>query len=431
MFLITLFSNTISANENSVNEANTDSISYLQQSLVATSISKGNKVTPQLNTGAATYLIPISYPQARGKTQPSVNINYNSMRRNSIMGVGWNLELTHIEYESSEITQSIVYNLYISGSKKRLKSINEANTKFRALVEDNYLLIEKAGDSFIAKDGMGNKYIFNYKDKSESGVITKWYLSQSIDSSDNKVYYTYYQPFVNYSIKHKVLLNTISYNSTEGSSYGSSSHIQIKFEYSQRDNSYYQGGSGSINYNGKLLSKIIILLGEFENLGYTYNSNIIRSYKFNYIQSRSTGRSLLNEVTLYGKNEQDSLPPTKFKYTENINIFESNSNFIDFNWITKSHHKDLSFNGRLIDWNGDGYIDLAKDGVVYKNWNGAFEYTEAEPYYENQGNYQKVSDIDKDGLPDFIKIIGPEKNCTINFNNGPGFEYSQTQSIQC
>ena len=99
LLLIVIFNFTSDLNADdtdpSAEISNTDSISTLTSALTSPS-GNGGTITPQLNTGAAVYSIPVALPPARGAMQPAVSINYNSQRGNGWAGVGWDMEYSYM-----------------------------------------------------------------------------------------------------------------------------------------------------------------------------------------------------------------------------------------------------------------------------------------------------------------------------------------------
>src|SRR6266566_2982964 len=53
-----------------------------------------------LFTGRFNYHIPIVVPPARGSSQPSIALEYNSANKNGWCGVGWDLDLGYIQRET-------------------------------------------------------------------------------------------------------------------------------------------------------------------------------------------------------------------------------------------------------------------------------------------------------------------------------------------
>ena len=57
----------------------------------------GSKIQVDPSTGSAGTAIPFGVPQGRGGIQPNIELTYNSSAGNSVVGVGWDLELGIIE----------------------------------------------------------------------------------------------------------------------------------------------------------------------------------------------------------------------------------------------------------------------------------------------------------------------------------------------
>ncbi|RYD24652.1 MAG: hypothetical protein EOP86_28340, partial [Verrucomicrobiaceae bacterium] len=62
----------------------------------------GESFEPQLNTGASSYGVKIALPPGRAGLQPSISLSYNSGLGNSILGVGWALEIPSIKRQTDK-----------------------------------------------------------------------------------------------------------------------------------------------------------------------------------------------------------------------------------------------------------------------------------------------------------------------------------------
>jgi len=147
-------------------------------------------------TGTATVSIPINVPAGRSGIKPEVNLSYNSSLPNGIAGVGWSLEFGKItrstkkgvpKYDSTD-----QFILMQSGSRQELVDISGNSTEFRPELEGAFMKIELINsDYWLVTDKKGIKYYFGRGpstrtvDPNDATKIFEWHLDKVEDIYGN------------------------------------------------------------------------------------------------------------------------------------------------------------------------------------------------------------------------------------------------------
>jgi RHS repeat-associated protein len=310
-----------------------------------------------LFTGRFNYRLPISVPPARGGTEPSIVLQYNSSGGNGWCGVGWDLDMGYIQRETRKgvpingvtgtYDDSYGFTFSFGGQSGRLVLATDGS--YYPEINTSFLRFNVSSGIWVVTDKSGRKYTFGgdaNSRQSSSGSIFKWALSRIIDPNGNVTTLTYNQSVGD----GQIYLSQITYNAnTNGAGISANCTVNFNLESTTRSDIPNSCSFGTEIYTKRRLQSISVLS----------STNRVRNYVLQYDTSGNTGRSLLSKVTEYGTNDAVSFPTTSFYYQNQTSSFLS-----PVAWaITPQNTQDPSGyspgtqNAQLIDINGDGLPD--------------------------------------------------------------------------
>ncbi len=334
-----------------------------------------------LFTGRACISVPIEIPPGRNGLEPTISLGYVSSNPNSWMGMGWALNLGFIQRSNKNGVPTYndtedKFNFVFQGIESELVSIG-AN-EYRPKSESQFFKIQYVNPEWKITDKLGCKYYFgataDSRQENLQGTFS-WYLSKIEDINGNAIEIVYTKD------QGELYLNTVKYNKHLPTSQEALHYINFTLE--DRADVIVSYNSGAKITTAKRLGEISVHT----------QGELVRKYTLAYEQSSSTGRSLLSSITEYGSDEETSLPPTTFTYTE----------------------KPASWNDGIT-WPGVDSQAQEKYGCVRASEGCAFP--------PSRTVFLDIVDINGDGLPDRVMQDedNPNNYFQIQLNNGSGFE---------
>jgi len=382
------------------------------------------------STGTAGLTIPIDVPRGRKGIQPNFTLAYNSSSGNSILGVGWSLELGSIQRSTKrgipKYDGSDTFVLVQAGSTQEL--VNISGNEYRAKIEGAFMKIEYYGSTgWLVTDKKGIKYYFGQNAESQqvdSSRIFKWCLDRVEDLNGN------YMTIIYFKDQNQIYPHHIYYTGNSTTVDSPFADIEFVLEDRGRDNLSYRTGFPVTT--DKRLKEVIVKV----------DSQLQRRYELNYQSSPSTQRCLLTSITQYGANGT-SLPSTTFDYQAQGDSFVETTDWIvpSLSGAGFTDGDSITDNGvRLMDVNADGLVDIVQaDGYnefeTWLNTGSGFEqveqgspfilppfqggdgFTEGEDGSEDNG--VRLADINGDGLIDLIQADkSNERGAWLNTGSG-------------
>lgn len=362
----------------------------------------GGAFEPQLNSGAASYSVPITMPPGRSGHAPDLRLVYSGGNGNGHVGLGWSLPLESIRRDTEKGQPGYVAgDLYVHSSGEELVPI--ADGTWRCENEASFLQIRRSGEGWEIRDRLGR--ILRLGETAESRVgkrqvaggapvaevgtpfdsTFRWNVSSFEDTNGNRVEYSYstygdsggelYLTEVRYNLEGAV---------TAGITFDLDGQFaSVQLHYDPREDAFTDYRSGFAVRSGRRLSRI-----EVRNGG-----RATREYRLTYDPAQSEGAdprtvgsvplkiSLLTSVTQFESNlpGASSLPPMRFGYT-------------------RLHTGDV--NNAPPSFPGPEDVDLNGNGLV----DGSMHYDVADfPASLDMGESADLVDVDGDALPDVLQ----------------------------
>lgn len=255
-------------------------------------------------TGSASTGLQIEVSQGRGGIQPQLALSYNSGLGNSILGMGWSLDVGAIARSTKngipKYDQTDDFVFIQNGSPQELV-YDVMTERYYPEIEGSFMHITKEDEYWRVVDRNGVQYYFGEStgsrefDSNDSSRTFKWCLNRVRDAHGNEMYFEYIKD------GNKLYLSNIDYTSNVNQ--GLVAFANVNFEYEDREDKRDAFVSGFRIETNKRLKNIQIFVKDV----------LQRKYEMDYKQSALTKRSLLLSVTQYGKNGE-ALPATLFSY---------------------------------------------------------------------------------------------------------------------
>lgn len=265
---------------------------------------------PDLFTGRASTSIPIAVPPGRKGMQPSLVLSYSSSARNGWVGVGWTLDVGFIErstrngppkYDSSDM-----FTFQMQGVSSELVRLPDGT--YRAEDEGQFLFIQFLGNDlgWRVRDKSGTIYRFGETKHARLEVgsdVLRWCLENVEDPSGNTIQ-------MEYSGTGDPVLQYILYTGFQGQGEAN----KVEFVVEDRPDVEFSYRSKSKVETAKRLARI-------QSWAHVDSRRtLVNRYDLSYRQSKRTGRSLLTAIRQTGADEETSLPPVTFAYTEDADL---------------------------------------------------------------------------------------------------------------
>ena len=302
---------------------------------------------PSLFSGSATTSIPIIVPPGRGGVAPDLALIYNSSSKNSWVGVGWDLDMGAIQRSTKRGVDygADDYVVALSGSSTELvdRSNDWGLNHYGEKIEGEFTKYVKSAGGWVATTKDGTKYFYGTTsssrqyDPQDSNRVFKWCLDRVEDTNGNYMTLDYDKD------AGEIYLERIDYTMNVS---GVSSNNYVLFNKESRTD-HYPIWTPDFQVDTAYRLKYIKV--------YANNGEFVRKYKLNYTIN-GTHRSVLNQVTLYGSDNDETLPDMTFTYSDfSVGFQESTWSIYgeDWDWVA--------------DFNGDGRSDIARTQYPYNN----------------------------------------------------------------
>ncbi len=384
--------------------------------------------------GAATYTYSIETPSGTNGLQPSVALSYNSQsaKQSGLLGSGWSITQNYV-YRDVNSTPSNVsddeFKLIFNDASYDLvydSSDGLYHTKMESFLKVQNLTGAPNNNSVYwvvtTKDGMRYRFGYNNDSELESTVARnyslRWYLDEVKDTHDNKIIYSYLENS-NPEDRNVTYPSQIVYNNDQ--------QRQVDFSYEATGARRLVIEQGHYVNQSRRLSEIVVWA----------NGLAVRNYRFEYANLSAEQSSFsLAKIKYFGSDGTSLLHQVSFAY-HYPEIGYRNRTTV---WIAPVEFSDtIEDDGvRLVDLNRDGYVDMIQGrdfsggNIAKKAWlnNGANNWTDASsvwaPPIEFLGPLQedygfRLVDFNGDGFVDILRADATypsERKAWMNNGNG-------------
>ena len=372
-------------------------------------------------TGDASFDIPLRIPRGRGGATPSLALTYSNELMNGWMGRGFNISspsiTTDTRFGLPEYDRNDTY-LY-KGEELIPISTSGRNTLYKPRKDSSFEQIIRKSESLESdfweisdKSGM----IFTYgtsegwlgPNRGDKTKVYTWYLTGVKDPNGNTVSYNYiYDSDNNYTY-----LESIVYSGYESVGLSQSGKYKILFDL--EDDPGLKRKDRRIDARGKFPSKLVELLKQVRVL---YDEKLIRSYLFTY------GINEFGQTQLHSYSEYDKSEEKFYTYAFDYHKLPENDagGYDGFGTDTLPLFWNTSFDNLSESISGSGGASLSV-GISFRIFGRTIAGVNVRGGYNYTGGMNKslMTDINGDGLPDFIETSS--KNLGTYINNGLGFD---------
>jgi hypothetical protein len=351
------------------------------------------------STGAASFRIPIAVPPGPGGFAPNLALSYSSRAGDGSVGVGWSLRLPDVRcsdrFGSPDFASCQQYEL---GDTLLIADTQEAG-RYHTVVESfqriRHLTGGASGSWWTVEQPNGTKLYFGQSASHrihQGGGTARWLLHHMVDASGNDIYFNH------------DLVTDPGEAYLESVYYGPQPAREIQLLYEPRPDPRLVFSAGVERHVTRRLREIqVVASGE-----------IFRRYVFGYElagEGYTTNRSRLSWVQEFGTDcttdnddpveDCEGLPPRTFRYRDANDAGAGASQ-----WSAPSDYD--AYRIPFGDYSGKGMV------------------------VSKPGNAQWVGDINGDGLPDRLSVVGlvsfEPAPPAIQINTGSGFHGSSANS---
>ena len=371
----------------------------------------GESFEPDLSTGTGSYSVKFTVAPGVVGFQPDLALVYNGGNANGPWGLGWRLNVPHIQRQTDEGLPSYVdgEDRFIYSSGEKLVPLEDGDYRFEN--EGQFMRFRRlAGGGWEAHTPDGTRHIFGETADARvtNGLgIFRWHLQRQVDTHGNEIQYLYIRD------SGYTYLREIRYNfSSDGR------HNAVVFNYEPRpDFSTDRRSRAPISVALRCTDVQVWALGR-----------LVRAYRFGYVAEGSTGtHSLLESVTQIGDDGIGELPPFTFTYTE----FDPSAYAV----VSMENPPPLGLanpDADLVDINADGLPDVVYTPSgghrFYLNrgegrWQATPEYPAQSPVDRLSSPSARMADMDGNGQVDFLIKAGSTSGAPFYYYAGQTGRY--------
>jgi len=276
----------------------------------------GSTFEPQLNSGTASYGVPLQAPPGRAGFSPEISLAYDSGFGNGVFGVGWRVNLPFIARQSEgrqpfysdypspdgvdndqdgEMDEFDEYDTYFFEGREELAPA--ADGTWRCRTEGRFIRFERVGQGWVATRPDGVKLTFGITSASRvqdgAGRIYAWRIDKMEDTHQNRISFTWERM----DAGAQVYCTAITYNEADA--------MRVEFDYESRPDLLTTWRPRYELRTTHRCSTIRMLA----------TGELVREYRLAYAAvDHAQPLSLLSSVTQVGADGTSTLPPATFEY---------------------------------------------------------------------------------------------------------------------
>ncbi|MCK5694753.1 MAG: hypothetical protein KAI08_17930, partial [Bacteroidales bacterium] len=380
----------------------------------------GESFEPQLNSGTATYSVPLMVPPGRNGFAPELALVYNSGNGNGPFGLGWKIDFPYIQRQTDkgqpfytqwpdgdgidndkdgETDEYDEFDTLILSNGEELVPLNDGS--WRSENEEDFLRLERQATGWIAKrkDGVTLRFGTNTTSRVQdrNDRIFKWCITEMIDTNGNQIFFSYEKK----DSSAQIYCTQIAYNISD------SERMTILLSYEKRPDII-------IDFKPRFELKTAYRCTSIQMLE---SGHPLRTYRIDYAETNNLQPlSLLSAVTRFGRDCVSALPPATFSYvsflgtsagakvisaTPNVDIDNQNIDLIDLNADGLPDILDTNQNPHSY------YLNLGPDTDGNIRWS-SFTMMTVNILKFLGADTVKLADMDGDGKTDLLDLQGQE-----------------------
>lgn len=399
----------------------------------------GDKFQSNLNTGTASYSVPLVAPAGSGGHTPGMQLRYDGGNGNGVFGLGWRLDIPFVQRQTDKgLPKYDDSDHFIHSSGEELVALADGCYRFK--IESRFTRFRRVGAGWEATEKDGTRWLLgeseNGQQRNEFGIFC-WMPQRLIDPNGNEIRFFYRQE------EGQLYLSQIRYNHAPEVAFGAeplASGVTISFTYESRPDPIQDYRSRALVRTGQRVQAIDMLA-----LG-----NLVRRYELSY--SNENGLSLLTEVRSLGHDrirfEDDptqAMPPVRFGYSAANPAQAQNHSMLNPPTLQVGDP-----NVDLVDINGDALPDILYTDPLdihryvlnrgNDRWDTSPTYPAQSPGVQLENTGVQIADADGDGYADLLVKTGEassglfyyypnkggnawELESRVDFNTNPPFSY--------
>jgi RHS repeat-associated protein len=265
-------------------------------------------INVDLYSGSSSTRVPITVPEGRANIQPNLAIEYNSSAANGLFGDGWNIDLGSMERSTKngipKYDGSDAFVFRQAGAVREIVSVG--GSIYRERIEESFLRFEFTNNTWIVTDKAGTQFSFGTTGDAKlekDGKTFAWYLDRIQDVHGNYLTISY----TSFGDHTRVYPSRVEYTGF------TSPHLDpfaaVQFGYEDRQDLTSNAIAGFEVQTRKRMNEIRIQMFT-PGSGWKDQERMVFTYNY----SGATKKSLLNKMTVYGRDGQSTLPSTEFTY---------------------------------------------------------------------------------------------------------------------
>lgn len=354
----------------------------------------GESFEPQLNSGTASYAVPLKVAPGRAGFAPQLVLRYNGGWGNGPVGMGWRLDLPGIQRQTDKglpryndkpdgdrfITvggdELVLVEMLEGGAVRIYREKNEMSfSKYLYyLAEQRWEIWTASGVKHALGAGfVGTEAQARITHPDDTSKVFLWSLAESRDMNGNSIRFNYHQD------QHQLYCDTIAYNNVGPG--GTGAAMRIVFTYDADRSDPVEDYRATFRM---VTAKRLTAVGIYEN------ARLIRRYDLTYHPISEV--SLLASVAQVGADGSSALPPASFTYTSLAFVvapaLKPVSGLGSAYLLREGENPDAHPGAaQILDFNADGLPDL------YSSKHAGSDLFEHDLFYRNlgKGKFERIA----------------------------------------
>jgi RHS repeat-associated protein len=389
----------------------------------------GGSFSPNEQTGAGRYELPIDVPTGRNEHTPELSLTYSSGNSNGPMGIGWTLGVGSVSRKTDDgVPTYTADDTFVLGSEDLIETDRHGGdegtevTTYRPRTDTEFRRIERhlgpTTDHWEVRTRDGGVRVFGtpdsrgddpavVRDPTDPDRVYSWRLTEKHDAHGNRIRYEYRRD--EGERFDQLYVDRIAY--VEYETNGTTEDlIEVAFEYEPRPDTFSRHRAGFERRTRERCCRIVVSTN-------AERGRAIRSYDLSYRDERTAapanGSSQLVRVDAVGHADgaTQQLPPVEFDYAE-LDVSDRSFEPVDGD-VPRRPLSEPAL--ELADLDGNGLPDIVEIDRTVRYWRnlGDGTFDDPEPMEGAPGGLSladddvQLMDADGDGRVDLVSADAP------------------------